>query len=47
LEKLIAKTAYVSWNRDYRIEKFILFSISGYSDELIAVAEDRGDVILI
>lgn len=47
LEQLIAKTAYVSWNRDDRIEKFVLFSISGYSDKLIALANARGDVILV
>lgn len=47
LEELIAKSTYVSWNRDDRIEKFILFSISGYTDELIMNAKERGDVILM
>lgn len=47
LFELIEKATLVPWNRGNRNEKYILFSISGYTDELIKIAENRDDVILM
>ena len=47
LASLIEKASYVPWQRNNRVEKYVLFSISGYTDELISVAKERGDVILM
>lgn len=47
LASLIEKASHVPWQRNNRVEKYVLFSISGYTDELISVAKERGDVILM
>ena len=36
----------VEWKKDNRREKFILFSINGYSKRLVEIAESRDDIIL-
>lgn len=47
LTELIDKAALVPWKKENRVEKYVLFSISGYTEELIASAKQRGDVILM
>lgn len=47
LASLMEKASHVPWQRNNRVEKYVLFSISGYTDELISVAKERGDVILM
>ena len=47
LEELIQKAEYVIWKKDNRKEQYILFSVSGYTDELIQKAEKQGNVILM
>lgn len=46
LNKLEAKSKLVNWNNDDRNERYILFSISGYTDRLKEVCSNRDDVIL-
>ncbi|MCL2137736.1 MAG: ATP-binding protein [Coriobacteriia bacterium] len=43
---LLEKKERVIWNRDNRVEKFVLFSISGYTKRLRALAESRDDLLL-
>lgn len=43
---LIEKAKLVDWKKENRNEKYILFSISGYSEELKKVAQKRDDLIL-
>jgi len=45
-EALLVKKEYVLWKKDNRNEKYVLFSISGYTEQLISLAERRGDIIL-
>lgn len=47
LEELIQKAATVTWKKDNRKEQYILFSISGYTNELVQLAENRKNVILM
>jgi AAA+ ATPase superfamily predicted ATPase len=47
LYSLVKKTEHVIWKNEKRKEKFILFSISGFSDRLCALAEERDDLILL
>ena len=44
--ELKEKTKYVDWKKDNRKEYFILFSISGYTDSLKKIAQEREDLIL-
>lgn len=46
LNKLEAKAKLVNWNNGDRNERYILFSISGYTDRLKEVCNNRDDVIL-
>ena len=46
LRALEKKAPSVSWNRDDRKVHYILFSISGFTDELQAIAKEREDVLL-
>lgn len=47
LEGLMQKSTAVVWKQDERKEQYILFSISGYTDELVQAAEKRKDIILM
>lgn len=47
LTELEQKAAFVNWNQDTRITIYVLFSINGFSDDLITVSKARNDVILI
>ena len=47
LLKLEEKARLVEWHNDNRNERYILFSISGYTDRLKEVCENRDDVILV
>lgn len=47
LHSLEQKTANVAWKRDKRIEHFILFSVNGFTEELIALANIRDNLILM
>ena len=46
LNDLIEKSKKVDWNNGKRKEKFALFGKSGYTEELMKVARERGDVFL-
>ena len=46
LRDLEAKTTSVAWERDNRKVWYVLFSASGFTDELKAVAESREDLLL-
>lgn len=45
--KLIEKGRLIDWNKESRKEQYILFSKSGFSDELIEMSRNRKDVLLI
>lgn len=47
LRELIEKSQTVPWKKDERKEKYVLFSISGYTEELQKEAERLGNVILM
>lgn len=47
LEELMRKAATVVWKKDNRKEQYILFSISGYTEELIQLAENGKNIILM
>lgn len=47
LRNLEQKTIEVEWKRNIRKEYFILFSIGGFSDELIELAKVREDLVLM
>ena len=47
LHALEAKACDVAWERDRRKVWYVLFSISGFSDELCAHAATRDDLLLI
>ena len=47
LAQLEGKAAFVDWRKDKRKTIYILFSINGFSDELISVAAARKDVVLV
>jgi AAA+ ATPase superfamily predicted ATPase len=44
---LLRKKELVMWRKENRSEKFALFSISGFTDHLCGIAEERGDLLLI
>lgn len=44
--KLREKAKLVDWNKDKRNEKYILFSISGYTDKLKELSLSNNDIIL-
>jgi hypothetical protein len=46
LEMLLAKKNRVAWKKDSRRERFVLFSISGFTERLHDLATKRGDLIL-
>lgn len=46
LHELEAKAKNVTWQRDSRKEWYVLFSASGFTDELKALAETREDLLL-
>lgn len=47
LFELEKKAESVEWNKGRRREKFILFSVNGYSKRLIQLAEIKGNLILV
>ena len=47
LEGLKEKSRFLTWNNTGRKEKFILFSKSGFTDELIRYAGTQKDLILV
>lgn len=47
LQKLEEKAKQVEWRRNMRENHFILFSISGFTDELIELSKIRKDLILM
>jgi len=47
LKELEAKAAHVEWKNDMRRNHFILFSVSGFTDELTALAKERKDLVLM
>ncbi len=46
LYSLIEKSKLVDWKMDKRKEWFALFSISGFTDEVISISKERGDILL-
>lgn len=44
---LMCKKELVPWNKEKRRETFVLFSISGFTNRLIALAGERGDLLLV
>lgn len=47
LSQLEEKASFVDWHKEKRRTVYILFSINGFSKELMAMAESRQDVILV
>lgn len=47
LYELEEKAKYVNWKNDKRNNYYIIFSINGHTDELIALAKERNDVVLL
>lgn len=47
LDELEKKAKTVPWKKTERNEKYMLFSVSGYTEKLKTVAEEREDIILI
>lgn len=47
LTSLEEKAQHVNWNKDKRKQWFILFSKEGFTEELIALAKTRTDIILV
>jgi AAA+ ATPase superfamily predicted ATPase len=45
--KLLRKKELVPWSKEKRQEKFVLLSISGFTDRLIELARGRDDVLLV
>ncbi|QEK13251.1 ATP-binding protein [Crassaminicella thermophila] len=45
--KLVEKAKYINLNKDTRKEHYILFSKSGFIDQLIEVSKNRDDLILV
>ncbi len=44
---LLRKKELVPWNKDMRREKFVLFSISGFTNRLTELSKARGDLLLV
>lgn len=47
LYDLIEKSSYVNWRKQDRHAHYIIFSRSGFTDQLIAAAKERTDVLLM
>ena len=47
LVELERKAESVEWNKGSRREKFVLFSVNGYSKRLLEMAELRENLILV
>lgn len=47
LRDLERKAEQVEWNRDVRKNSFILFSVNGFTDELIELSQIREDLVLV
>ncbi len=47
LRALEEKAARVPWQKGERVDGFVLFSVSGFTDELRLIAEARDDVVLV
>jgi len=45
--ELARKKDLVAWNREKRRERFVLFSISGFTDRLLELAKERTDLLLV
>ena len=46
LTSLEQKSVFVDWHKNTRTVIYVLFSINGFSDELLAISKARNDVIL-
>jgi len=44
---LLRKKEFVPWNKDTRREKFVLFSISGFTNRLTELSRTRDDLLLV
>ena len=44
---LIEKKDHVQWNKENRREKFVLFSIGGFTNQLLELAAERNDLLLV
>ena len=47
LRTLEGKSARIPWKKGERSDTFVLFSVSGFTDELRAIADARHDVLLV
>jgi len=45
--RLKEKAKMVEWKKDSRKEKYVLYSITGFSNELKKIAKENGDLVLI
>lgn len=45
--ELLRKKEFVPWKKETRLEKFVLFSISGFSERLEKLAKERDDLLLV
>ena len=44
---LLRKKEFVPWNKEKRREKFVLFSIGGFTNRLLELAGERDDLLLV
>ena len=47
LRALEEKVARIPWEKDARADTLVLFSVSGFTDELRRIADARDDVLLV
>jgi len=47
LYDLEEKSKYVNWKKENRKSYYIILSINGFSDDLIAMSQDRDDILLV
>ena len=47
LKELMEKAATVTWKQNNRKEQYILFSMSGYTEELLQAAKEKKNIILM
>jgi len=45
--RLKEKAKMVEWKKDSRKEKYVLYAITGFSNELKKIAKENGDLVLI
>ena len=45
-EELLVKKDAVMWKNDRRTERFVLFSISRYTEQLLELEKKRDDLVL-